>query len=90
VIEAHADRLDRLCRQQAGVFFEVLAGKYGPALAVRVPLAEPGDAIRVLLEDKEVHYYLLRKGEPLQAIPHDPRIDRAIYLLLAELAAQVD
>jgi proteasome lid subunit RPN8/RPN11 len=90
VIEAHADRLDRLCRQQAGVSFEVVAGKLGPALAVRVPLAEPGRAIRVLLEDKEVHYYLLRDGQPLLAEPRDPRIDRAIYLLLAELAAQVD
>src|SRR5713226_8964445 len=50
VIEAHADRLDRLCRQQAGVTFEVVAGKQGPALAAMIPLAEKGNAIRVLLE----------------------------------------
>jgi hypothetical protein len=90
VIEAHADRLDRLCRQQAGVTFEVAAGAHGPALAVEVPLAEPGSTIRVLLEDQEVRYYLVHDGEPLLADPHEARIDRAVYLLLAELAAQVE
>jgi hypothetical protein len=90
VIEAHADRLDRLCRQQAGVSFEVVDGKFGPALAVRIPLADPGNAIRVLLEEKEVRYFLLRNGDTYLADPRDPRIDRAVYLLLAELAAQVD
>jgi hypothetical protein len=90
VIEAHAERLDRLCRQQAGVSFEVTSGRHGPALAVRVPLAQPAGAIRVVLEEKEVLYYLLRNGEPLLADPHDSRIDRAVYLLLAELAAQVE
>jgi hypothetical protein len=83
--------LDRLCRQQARVTFEVVDGKLGPALAVRIPLAEPGYAIRVMVEEKEVRYFLIRNnGEPVQADPHDPRIDRAVYLLLAELAAQVE
>src|SRR5439155_1493296 len=31
VIESHADRLDRLCRQQSGITFEVVAGEQGPA-----------------------------------------------------------
>ncbi len=88
VIETHAERLDRLCRQQSGVAFEVVASEKGPALAVNVPLAEPGNALRVLLRGKEVHYYWLRNGEPLLVDPREARIDRAVYLLLAELAAQ--
>jgi proteasome lid subunit RPN8/RPN11 len=86
-IEAHAERLDRLCRQQAGVTFEVVKGIKGPALAVMVPLAEPGHAIRVMLENGDVQYYWLRDGEVVLADPHEARIDRAVYLLLAELAA---
>src|SRR5262249_43397243 len=87
-IEAHAERLDRLCQQQAGVRFEVVSGTQGPALAVTIPLAEAGRAIRVVLEQKAGRYYLLGDGEPLQAELHEARVDRAVYLLLAELAAQ--
>jgi len=90
MLEAHADRLDRLYRQQARVTFETVAGKRGPALAVSIALSEPGQNIRVLLEGKEVEYYLVRGGEPLRADPHEERVDRGVYLLLAELAAQVD
>jgi proteasome lid subunit RPN8/RPN11 len=88
VIETHADRLDRLYRQQSGITFEVMAGKHGPALAVKVPLAKSDHALQVLLHGKEVEYYWLRDGEPLQVDPKEARIDRAVYLLLAELAAQ--
>jgi hypothetical protein len=86
-IELHAERLDRLCRQQAGVTFEVAAGKHGPALAVHIALAEPGEAIRVLLEEEEARYYLVRDGELLAADPGEAAVDRGVYLLLAELAA---
>ncbi len=88
VIESHAIQLDRLCRQQAGVTFEVVAGNQGTALGVRVPLAEPEHAIRILLEGKEVCYHLVRADDTLLVDPHEARIDRAVYLLLAELAAQ--
>jgi hypothetical protein len=44
----------------------------------------------VVLEEKEVRYFLWRRGELLAAHPHEDRIDRAVYLLLAELAAQVE
>jgi proteasome lid subunit RPN8/RPN11 len=87
-IEAHADRLDRVCRQQAGVTFEVVPGEHRPWLVVNIPLAEPGDALRVALTEKEVHYFLLRGGDLLEADCLDERVDRGIYLLLAELAAQ--
>jgi hypothetical protein len=86
-IEAHAERLDRLARQQAGVIFEVADGRMEPALAVTIPLAEPHSALRVLLEGKEVTYVLVRGQELLIADSHETRIDRGVYALLAELAA---
>jgi proteasome lid subunit RPN8/RPN11 len=89
-IEAHAERLDRLCRQQTGITFEVTAGEKGPALAALIPLAEPGQGIRVLLEGKVGRYYLVRNGEPVLADVREARVDRAVYLLLAELAAERD
>ncbi len=87
-IEAHAERLDRLACQQAGVTFDLVPGKNGDALAVTVPLAEPGDAIRVLLEGKETRYFLVRDGDVIAADPHESRVDQGVYLLLAELASQ--
>ncbi len=87
VIEMHADRLDRLCRQQSGITFEVVTGKQEPALAVTVPLAQAGHTLRVMLEGKEGRYYWLRDGELLLVDPKESRVDRAVYLLLAELAA---
>jgi hypothetical protein len=90
LIEAHADQLDRLCRQQTGLTFEVVAGEQQSGLAVTIPLADPDTAIRVVLEEKQVRFYLLRHGELLRADPHEERVDRAVYLLLAELAARTE
>jgi proteasome lid subunit RPN8/RPN11 len=87
-VETQADHLDRLYRQQAGVSCAVVQGKDGPALAVTVPLAEPGDVVRVLLEGKDVRYYLVRDGELLMASPDAASVDQGVYLLLAELAGQ--
>jgi hypothetical protein len=87
-IEAHAERLERLYRQQAGVTFGVVAGESGPWLAVNVPVAEPGTGIRVLLKPKEARYFLVRNGELLAVDCLEDRVDRGVYLLLAELAAQ--
>jgi hypothetical protein len=87
-IEAHADRLERLFRQQVGVTFDVVSGRQGPALSVNLALDEPGRSLQILLEGKEVQYYLLRGGEAIVADPHEDRVDRGVYLLLAELAAQ--
>jgi len=88
VIENHAERLDRLCRQQVGVTFAVSAGKGGPALAVTIPLTEPYHSVRVLLEGKEVRYYLLRDDEVAEVDLGETRVDCGVYLLLAELAAR--
>ena len=84
VIEEHAERLDTICRQQTGVTVEFVEGN---ALAVQVPLAEPGCAIRVLIREKDIGYYLLRNGEVNTVNLSEERIDRAIYVLLSELAA---
>jgi hypothetical protein len=86
-IEVHAERLDRLARQQAGVTFDLAPGQQGVALAVTVPLAEPGTAIRVLLEGAEVQYLVEQDGEFFAADPHETQVDQGVYLLLAELAA---
>lgn len=86
-LEAHAERLDRLACQQAGVTFDLAKGQNGVALAVTIRLAEPGTAIHVLLEGTEVQYLIERNGELLAAEPAEERVDQAVYLLMAELAA---
>jgi hypothetical protein len=87
-VEEHADRLDRLARQQARVRFDVARGRHGPALAVTVGLAEPGHAVRVLLEGKEVRFYYEAGGQLFQADLPDAPPDQGVYLLLAELAGR--
>jgi len=85
-VEKYAEQVERLYQQQAGVSFEILAGAYGPALAVNITLAEPGQRLRLLLEDKEARYYLTRDGDLLEIDAHEPQVDRGVYLILAELA----
>ncbi len=87
-IEVHAERLERLARQQSGVTFAVADDDRGRALEVQVSLAEPGAAVRARVTEKEVRYYLVRDGRLHEADCGDDRVDRGIYLLLAELAAQ--
>ncbi|MCI0457658.1 MAG: Mov34/MPN/PAD-1 family protein [Gemmataceae bacterium] len=88
-IERYAEQLDRLCRQQAGVSFEVIEAEDGDsALAVHVKLAEPGKVLRVVLQGKEARYYLVRGEDLLTVDPDEDRVDRGVYLLLAELAGQ--
>jgi proteasome lid subunit RPN8/RPN11 len=88
VLEEHAERLDRLYRQQVGVTCSVMEGEKEPTLIVTVPLAEPGDAIRVLLRPKDVRYFVLRGGEVFAADSPADSVDQAVYLLMAALAAQ--
>jgi len=87
-LEFHAERIDRLYRQQSGMRFEVVSDKWGPGLLLTLPLAETGDAVQVLVRPKEVRYYLVRRGELLEVQHHDDCVDRGVYLLLAELAAR--
>jgi proteasome lid subunit RPN8/RPN11 len=87
-LEEHAEQLERLVRQQNGVRFEVIHDEWGPGLMVFLPLAEQGDALRVLIRPKEVRYYLQRQGDLVAVKRDDSPIDHSVYLLLAELAAQ--
>jgi proteasome lid subunit RPN8/RPN11 len=87
-VEEHAGRLDRLARQQARVAFDVVEGRRKPVLAVTVPLADAGESVRIVLEGKEVRYYLVRGAEVLAADLREARVDQGFYLLLAELAAR--
>jgi proteasome lid subunit RPN8/RPN11 len=91
ILEAHAERLERLLRQQAGMHFEVLPGGGGgpPGLLCTLPLAGPGESLRILVREKEVRYFLIQGGELLEVEQNDSCIDRGVYLLLAELAAPV-
>lgn len=87
-LEVHAERIDRLFRQQTGVRCEVLSDKWGMALLLTLPLAERGDAIRVVIRPKEVRYYVIQAGQLLEVQHHEDNVDRGVYLLLAELAAR--
>ncbi|MCI0640957.1 MAG: Mov34/MPN/PAD-1 family protein [Gemmataceae bacterium] len=88
LLERHAEEIDRLCRQQNGVAFEVANGEDGPSLSLRLPLAEPGTSLKVLVEPKETRF-VYQEGQDLSSVdPDEERIDRAVYLVLAELARQ--
>jgi hypothetical protein len=85
-LEAHADRIERLMQQQAGVRIEAVTGEMGPALVLVVPLAGNESSLRVHLQDSEVRYFLERDGALSETGQRDDLVDRGVYLLLAELA----
>jgi hypothetical protein len=81
-VEEHAERLERLLRQQAAFRIEIVAG----GLSLTLPLAEEGACLRVVLRGTDVRYYTERRGELAECQPGDGRVDRGVYLLLAELS----
>jgi proteasome lid subunit RPN8/RPN11 len=87
-IEAHAERLERLFRQQAGITFDVASEGERRWLVMHVPLAGPSQVLRVLLQEKQVRYFLVRDDELLEVDCGEERVDRGVYLLLADLAAK--
>jgi hypothetical protein len=86
VIETHAAALDRLCVQQTRVTFEVVDGNEGKALVANLPLAEKGTSIRLMMEKSEVHYFVQQHGALSAVDPDEEAVDRAVYLIFAELA----
>jgi hypothetical protein len=88
VLEEHAERIERLYKQQASLRFDVTSDEWGPGLVLTLPLAESGDAVRVLVRQKEVRYYVVRGGEVFAVQHSDEFVDRGVYLLLAELASR--
>ncbi len=81
VLEDHSARLERIALQQAKVAIEVSAG----GLTVTLP-SSGGARLRVTLSKEGVRYFVVRGDEVLTPDLHEPRVDRGIYQLLAELA----
>jgi hypothetical protein len=87
-LEAHAERIERLCLQQVGVRFEIVDDEWGRGLSLLLPLSQRDHAVRVLVRPKEVRYYAILAGDVFEIENPDPSLDRAVYLLLAELAGR--
>jgi len=85
LLETHGERLDRIYRQQAGVSADVVEG--GKALRLTIPLAERGALVQLLIRPKEVRFFVVRDGDVFAIDAPADRIDQAVYLLLAEMAA---
>jgi proteasome lid subunit RPN8/RPN11 len=88
-IERHAESLERICRQQARVTLGA-RDEDGAVLKVRIPLAEPGEAIEMELLGEKTVFFVLRDGTTHAVDPKEPKIDQALYLIMAELAAHAD
>jgi len=87
-LEAHAERINRLYEQLAGVRFEVTSDEHGLGLMLTLPLAAGGDAVRVVVRQKDVRYFIERGGERVPGEVIDDCVDRGVYLLLADLAGR--
>lgn len=87
-LEAHAGRLERLAQQLLRVRFEVVQDGSNAALCLIIPLADSDGAIRVWIQRDQVSYLLQRGEEVLVADFAESSVDRAVYLILAELAIQ--
>jgi proteasome lid subunit RPN8/RPN11 len=86
-IEEHAIELERLYRQQVGVSFDALQSAEKPGLSIAIPVVEPRGTIRVVIKDEICRYYLERDGDIFLADCAEERVDRGVYLLLAEMAS---
>jgi proteasome lid subunit RPN8/RPN11 len=86
VIELHADALDCLCQQLAHMTFEVAADQ--KALLARVPVADNSGNLRILLRPQGAQFFLDHRGEVVAVDPQEEQLDRAVFLVLAELARQ--
>jgi hypothetical protein len=89
VIEAHAAPLLRLCRQLARVQIEFAREEGQTLLAVKIALPRPNQQLRLLLATGQVRYYWECDGKLTAIEPHEPNLERAVYLILAELAKEL-
>jgi hypothetical protein len=81
-LEEFAPALERLAGQLAGVVFEAVQG----AIVVSIKLATPGHRLRIVLQNDQARYYV-EQGPLVSAVdPEEPSVERAVYLILAELA----
>jgi hypothetical protein len=88
VIETFAKPINNLCRQFARVELDAIDAGGNSFLCVKISLAEPNQKIRLLLNDGDVQYYWDKEGDLIAIDPHEPQPDRAVYLILAELAKE--
>ncbi|MBI3410052.1 MAG: Mov34/MPN/PAD-1 family protein [Planctomycetes bacterium] len=84
ILERHAGPLDRLCRQQASVVFEANEKD----LTLRLPLAAPKSYLRIVLDGEEARFLVEEDGAVRAVDPEEEPVDRAVYLILAELARE--
>jgi proteasome lid subunit RPN8/RPN11 len=85
-IELHADALDGLCQQLAQISFEIVASE--GALVARLPVADGREGVRILIHRDQAHFFLDRGNELTAIDPKESQLDRAVFLVLAELARQ--
>jgi proteasome lid subunit RPN8/RPN11 len=81
VLEDHATRLERLALQQTKVVIDVSAS----GLTVTMPL-NAGPKLRITLSKEGVRYFVVQGDELLATDLQEPRVDRGVYQLMAELA----
>jgi hypothetical protein len=87
-IELQSEPLERLARQQAGFMIEVGKNEEQPALLIRISLAERSRELRLLLQDDLVRYLIVMGDQITEVDPKARPLDRAVYLILAELAGR--
>jgi proteasome lid subunit RPN8/RPN11 len=86
IIEKFAEPLDCLCRQMARVTFEVTPQGECNALAAKVSMPEKDDFLKIVLEHDETRYFVQHDGMLNAVDPEEENLERAVYLILAELA----
>jgi proteasome lid subunit RPN8/RPN11 len=87
-IESLAEPLNRLCRQFVSVQMDIIDEGDETLLGVKFALAAPNQQLRLLLTEDAARYYWDRNGELTAIDPREPQLDRAVYLILAELARE--
>jgi proteasome lid subunit RPN8/RPN11 len=87
-IETFAEPLERLCRQQAAMKFDISPSRSGSSLMVSIKLAEPKTALRIVLNGTEAALYWEHDQDLLAIDMPADQLDRSVYLALAELAGR--
>ena len=87
-IELHAETLLKLHRLFAKVQFAISKLHGHVVLTVTIALAKKSQQLHLLLDGSAVRYYCSVNGEMAAVDPEEPNIDRAIHLILAELAKE--
>jgi proteasome lid subunit RPN8/RPN11 len=89
LIETHAEPLNRLCRQLRSVHLDVVHEGPNKLLVVKIALGAAHQQLRLLLSEGQARYYWDRQGELIAVDPHEGTMERAVYLILAELAKEM-